>query len=179
MAKKDNAPRGCSKEKYKMMLDFARKGLFQEYTTETGEIVRTGHPRKIDTLDTFRRAVNDYIEYLEYMNNKRPEGEKPFFPTVISFCLFCGMGKDTYYRVTRNPSNPRDYCEEVKGFESFILSALQQLGLSGEAATIPYMAEINNFHGYTNAPQVVQHEITTKLPTVDEIRNRLPGFDQD
>ena len=179
MAKKNEPARGCSKEKYKMILDFARKGLFQEYTTETGEIVQTGHPRKIDTLDTFRRAVNEYIDYLEDMNSKRPEGEKPFFPTVISFCLFCGMGKDTYYRVTRNPSNPRAYSEEVKGFESFILTSLQQLGLAGDAATIPYMAEVNNFHGYTNAPQVVRHEITTELPSIDDIKRRLPGETQE
>lgn len=177
MASKDDSKGGgVSKERYADIIEMGRKGLFQEYTTATGEIVRTGRPRKIDTLETLDKAMSDYMDYLESMNARRAEGEKPFVPTVSGFCVFCGTSRESLaYYATH--CNDKEYFQRIKAFQEYILSALQQMGLNGELATIPYMAELNNNHGYTNAPQVVRHEISADLPTVDDVRRRIPTTD--
>lgn len=178
MASKDDSKGGgVSKERYAEIIEMGRRGLFQEYTTATGEIVRTGRPRKIDTLETLDKAITDYMDYMDTMNSRRAEGEKPLIPTVSGFCVFCGTSRDRlgFYAIHVKDV---EYGARLKAFQEYILSALQQMGLNGELATIPYMAELNNNHGYTNAPQVVRHEISADLPTVEDVRRRIPVSDK-
>lgn len=169
---KEKQSGGVSRERMHTILEMCRRGLFQEIQTETGETVCINRGRKIETEEQADRAIKEYIDYMEEINAQRGEGEKPYFMTIAGFCTFCGISKDTYYRAKNNVPA---VCERLKTLENVILQSLQQMGLNGDAATIPLMAELNNNHGYTNAPQVVRHEVVAELPTVDDIRRRLPA----
>ena len=164
------------KDRYIKILEIGRRGLFQEYTTETGEVIRTGRPRKIDTVQTLDKAISDYIDYMEQINATREPGEKPYLLTIAGFCVFCGIDRETLGKYAVYNKDP-EYRGRVKALQDYILTFLQQLGMNGELSTIPLMAELNNNHGYTNAPQVVRHEVIADLPTVEDIRRRLPGTD--
>lgn len=168
---KEKQSGGVSRERVQTILDMMRHGLFQEIQTETGQTVRINHGRKLDTLEQVDRAIQDYIDYMADINARRADGEKPYFCTISGFCTFCGISREAYYRYRDNVPAVRD---RLKSMENAILQGLQQMGLNGDAATIPLMAELNNNHGYTNAPQVVRHEVIAELPTVDDIRRRLP-----
>lgn len=176
MVSKDSA--GNAAERYMRALEMGRRGLMQEYTTETGEIVRTGRPRKIDTLETFERAMNDYLIYMEDVNRDAAErGDKPYIMTIAGFCVFCGISRDELSHYLYQNSNNKAYWQAVKRLQDIILTGLQQAGFNSDAAVIPLMAELNNSHGYTNAPQVVRHEISADLPTVEDVRRRIPTTD--
>lgn len=168
---KEKQSGGVSRERMHTILEMCRKGIFQEITTETGQTVCMNRGRKLETVEQVDRAINEYIDYMEDLNARRGEGEKPYFLTIAGFCTFCGISRETYYR---NCANIPAVRERLKNLETLILQSLQQMGLNGDAATIPLMAELNNNHGYTNAPQVVRHEVIAELPTVDDIRRRLP-----
>ncbi|MBR3645226.1 MAG: hypothetical protein IKN54_02310 [Lachnospiraceae bacterium] len=170
--KTDQETKFCSKERMHTLIDMMRKGLFQEITTETGEVVRLGRAPLIDSVEVLDKYIHDYLDYIDCLNDKRSEGEPPFLPDVPGFCGFIGISREQYanWKYIKSP----EMCERLKTLETLILSVKQQMGLQGQLATIPLMADFNNNHGYTNAPQVIRHQHGNELPAVDEIVKRLP-----
>lgn len=161
------------RERFREVLDMARSGALQEVRTATGEVIQTGRPPMIETVEQLNHYIRLYYQDLDERNARLPAECAPIFPDLPGFWCFIGIARGTWSDWLL--CKPSAFTDAMKTFEASVLTVKQQLGLAGDLATIPLMADLNNNHGYTNAPQVVRHEYSKELPTLDDISRRLPG----
>lgn len=172
MARQNKATQEAQQEyerkRRKILLDWMRTGFFREVQTATGEKVRIGRPPAIKNEKDLLREINNYLEDIE----RRNDDAIYIIPDVEGFC--CWLGIDRYKWQEWEVSKTDAMRSLIKSFNTYIAAVKKQLLLSGDIPALPGLADFNNNHGYTNAPQVVRHEVVAELPSVDEIARRLP-----
>ena len=73
-------------------------------------------------------------------------------PTVASFCVYCGVNKDTIYDHINNNLSP--FCDLLKNAVSTIL-AYQETGvMSNEVPSVPFIFLGKQYHGFTDQQNI-------------------------
>ena len=162
----------------KVLIDTFKRNISNTITTETGaEVVRgAGRPRKYPTIESFENAVNEYIQYI---NDTYENTGVDLIPDIEGLCAFIGISRDTLN--TWEYERDKAYSDYIKNVKNEIAAYKKQLGLKGKIPPIVLAMDFNNNHGYIqqNTLEVRHKTVLEELPTVDNIRDRIPTKNPD
>lgn len=140
-------------------------------TGEPGEYVRTGpgRPPKYPTVESFLKVVNDYFTYL---NDTYEQTGVELIPDIEGFCSYAGIYRSLLFEW--ETSKPAEYSNIIKQLKNTIAAYKKQLGMNGRIPPIVLAMDFNNNHGYVQQQQINMQVRPAELPTVDDIRKKLP-----
>lgn len=148
-----------------MMLDGFKRSVAD---AERG---KGGRPRKLETVEEFREVAERYINYIK---DRALDGVR-LVPDIEGFCAFAGISRETLNNW--ETARPGAYSDTIKIFKNIIAAYKKQLAFNGEIPPIVFATDFNNNHGYTQAAQKIDLNVSKQaqeLPTAADIVQRLP-----
>ncbi len=171
---KDDAKQQYDSEYALKMIEFSVESYFGEIKTATGTIVRTGRAKKYGTIEELQAVIEGYFAKLKEM---ALNGLSPI-PDVEHFCGYAGISRDTYRSWMEPGVMSDDFREEVKRFDTLLAGQKKQLMFKNQIPAVPALADLNNNHGYTNQTTTVKHEYEKGLPSIEELKRKIPGLEK-
>lgn len=157
----------------KILMETMKQSFMQDIPTGGGEgDVITGGPGKPPKYPTVESFVDKVNEYFKYISDIYENTGVELIPDVEGFCAFAGIYRDrlSEWEKTRSPQ----YADVIKTLKNTIAAYKKQLGMQGRIPPIVMAMDFNNNHGYVQQQQINMQVRPAELPTVDDIRRKLP-----
>lgn len=152
------------------MCDMMKRGIFGEEETSDGVRVRTGRPRKYETVEQLQEGIERYIDYIAAQN----AAGVSLIPDVEGLALFLGVCRDTLYDWIK--TRPGEFSDTLKRTLTGIAAVKKQLGYKSKIPPLVLAMDFNNNHGYVQQQKIEVSAVRKleELPEKADILRRLP-----